>query len=512
MNGPTESERIAVPAIRFISVGKRFGGTIAVNDVSLAIRRGTVHALVGENGAGKSTLLGMLAGRIALTEGSIEVFGHVLETGNVRASRAAGVVAIYQELTIVPALTACANVFLGQTRARFGLLRERAMRYRFRELCQRLEVTIPGDILAGALSVADQQVLEILRALERNASILLLDEPTSALAPRERDALFRRIRELRTQGVTALLVSHNLDEVLSIADNISVCRDGQLIRTAAVSEWTKASLVAAMLGHAPSQSKKRDRITSNEPFLIAENVTSPGKIENVSLAVGKGEIVGLGGLMGSGRTTLIRALCGLEPGTTGRLWIQGRERPWPNSPLKALDLGIALIPENRKQALVLGRPAQENIVLSNLRAAAVAGFLSERRLRDCAANAVRSYHFDRQRLSAATGSLSGGNQQKLLLARWRHHPPRILLADEPTRGIDVGAKEEILSKLRELADGGLAILFVSSELEEVVAISDRVIVLAAGREVGHLNENVSVSNILMTAFSLNEVPCPKHPN
>jgi ribose transport system ATP-binding protein len=504
MNGVSEPGRIADTAIRFMSVGKRFGGTVAVNDVSLAIRTGTVHALVGENGAGKSTLLGMLAGRIALTEGSIEVFGNALQTGNVRASRAAGVVAIYQELTIVPALTACANVFLGQARARFGLLRERAMRIRFKELCQRLGVAIPGNILAGALSVADQQALEILRALESKASILLLDEPTSALAPPERDALFQRVRELRTQGVTIILVSHNLDEVLSVADNVSVCRDGQLIRTATVSEWTKASLVAAMLGHTPSQSKRRDRAISTEPLLIAENVTLPGKIGNMSLAIGRGEIVGLGGLVGSGRTTLLRALCGLEPRATGRLWIEGREQPWPNSPLKALELGIALIPEDRKQALVLSRSAQENIVLSNLTAAAVAGLVSEQRLRDCAENAIRSYHFDRRRLSAAAKSLSGGNQQKLLLARWQHRPPRVLLADEPTRGIDVGAKEEIINKLRDLADGGLAILFVSSELEEVVAISDRVIVLAAGREAGRLNADASVGDILMTAFSLKE--------
>jgi rhamnose transport system ATP-binding protein len=214
--------------------------------------------------------------------------------------------------------------------------------------------------------------------------------------------------------------------------------------------------------------------------------------------------VGLGGLVGSGRTTLLRALCGLEPGATGRLWIEGREQPWPNSPLKALELGIALIPEDRKQALVLGRSAQENIVLSNLAAAAVAGFLSEQRLRDCAANAIRSYQFDPRRLSAAAKSLSGGNQQKLLLARWRHRPPRVLLADEPTRGIDIGAKEEILNKLRDLADGGLAILFVSSELEEVVAVSDRIIVLAAGREAGRLNADASVGDVLMTAFSLKE--------
>lgn len=501
MSRAFEMQRTADAAIRFVSVGKRFGETVAVDGVTLAIARGTVHALVGENGAGKSTLLGLLAGRTALSEGHIDVFGRALQTGNVRASRTAGIIAIYQELTIVPSLSACANVFLGQTRSRFGFLSERAMRKKFGELCERLGVVISADISAGALSVADQQMLEIIRALESRAKILLLDEPTSALALSERDALFRRVRELRSQDVTILLVSHNLDEVLSIADDISVCRDGRLIRTASVADWTKPSLVAAMLGHAASPPTKRRSAISSEPFLRAEEVTAPNKIEKISVAVGKGEIVGVGGLVGSGRTTLLRALCGLEAGSTGRLWIDGKKRPWPGSPLQALELGIALIPENRKQGLVLGRPAQENVVLANLDATANAGFISERRLHDCAKSAMRGYHFNERRLFASAGSLSGGNQQKLLLARWRHRPPHLLLADEPTRGIDVGAKEEILIKLRMLADGELGVLFVSSELEEVVAVSDRVLVLAAGREAGRLGADASVKDILMSAFS-----------
>jgi ABC-type sugar transport system ATPase subunit len=495
-------QRTAGPAVRFRNIGKRFGDTVAVEDVALQIAAGSVHALVGENGAGKSTLLGMLAGRIAPTEGEIEVFGQSLQTGNVRLARAAGVVAIYQELTIVPGLSACANVFLGQTRSRFGFLSERAMHHRFNGLCERLGVAIPADIPAGELSVADQQILEILRALQSEARILLLDEPTSALAPPEREALFRRIRELRANGVTVLLVSHNLDEVLAIADDISVFRDGRLVSTAPATAWTKASLVAAMLGHAVSYVAKRRAPEGADLVLRAEGITVPGKIDNLSVAVSAGEIVGLGGLVGSGRTTVLRALSGLEQETGGRLWIDGVERRWPTSPSHALDLGIALIPEDRKQGLVLGMSAQENIVLADLGAAASAGFLSERRLRDCASNAVRGYAFDRRRLSAVAGSLSGGNQQKLLLARWRHRPPRILLADEPTRGIDVGAKEEILSKLRDLADSGLAILFVSSELEEVIAVSDRILVLSAGRDAGCLNAEASVADILAAAFSL----------
>jgi ABC-type sugar transport system ATPase subunit len=489
-------------AISFRGVGKRFGATIAVENVTLDITAGTVHAFVGENGAGKSTLLGMLAGRIGLTEGQIEVFGHALPTGNVRLSRAAGIVAIYQELSIVPDLSACANVFLGQTRSRFGFLSEKAMRRQFGNLCGRLGVTIPAEIPVGSLSVADQQIVEILRALQSDARILLLDEPTSALAPPEREALFQRIRELRANGVTVLLVSHNLDEVLAIADTVSVCRDGRLIRSAPTAEWVKSSLVAAMLGHAVTPTQKRKSPRAADLLLRAENITVPGKITNISIVVGAGEIVGLGGLIGSGRTTALRALSGLEPNASGRLWISGEERPWPTSPAHALDLGLALVPEDRKQGLVLGMSAQENIVLADLSAVANAGFVSERRLRRSAEQSVRGYDFDLRRLSALAGALSGGNQQKLLLARWHHRLPRVLLADEPTRGIDVGAKEEILSKLRQLADEGLGIILVSSELEEVVAVSDRILVLAAGRDVGNLNSGASVADILHVAFSV----------
>ncbi len=502
MPAPAARQRTAAIAVRFQHIGKSFGSTVAVRDVSLDVSAGTVHALVGENGAGKSTLLGMLAGRVAATAGTIETFGEGLQTGNVHASRGAGIVAIYQELTMVPTLSACANVFLGQPRSRYGILAEREMRRRFDELSQRLGVTIAAAAIAGTLSVADQQVLEILRALQSNARILLLDEPTSALAPPEREALFGRLRELRAGGVTILLVSHNLDEVLAIADDISVCRDGQLIRTAPAHEWTKESLVATMLGHALAQRPEHRPRPSRGAIMESEAVTVSGKISDISLAVAPGEIVGLGGLVGSGRTTLLRALSGLEPAATGRLRIEGKEVPLPPNPAKALELGIALVPEDRRNGLVLEMAAQENIVLADLGGVANSGFISERKLRHRAADAIRSYDFDRRRLGAVAGSLSGGNQQKLLLARWRHRPPRILLADEPTRGIDIGAKEEILSNLRALADEGLAIVFVSSELEEVVAVSDRIVVLSAGRSVGSLVAGADVSDILRAAFAV----------
>jgi ABC-type sugar transport system ATPase subunit len=257
-----------------------------------------------------------------------------------------------------------------------------------------------------------------------------------------------------------------------------------------------------MLGHEiPQRAIRRVRQVA-PPVLQAETISVPGKIEDLSICVSPGEIVGLGGLVGSGRTTLLRVLAGLEAEASGRLSIDGKNRLLPTSPSQALEFGIALIPEDRRQGLVLGLAAQENVVLADLGATARSGFISEQTLRHRAAIAVRGYDFDRRRLAAATASLSGGNQQKLLLARWRHRRPRILLADEPTRGIDIGAKEEILHNLRALADEGLAIVFVSSELEEVVAVSDRIIVLSGGRDAGCLDAEATVSDILSAAFSL----------
>lgn len=493
----------AVPAVCVREVSRTFGTTRALTKVSLDLAAGSVHAFVGQNGAGKSTLLGILAGRVPPSEGQVDVFGRPLALGDPRSARAAGVVAIYQELTIVPALSACENVFVGQWRSRFGVVTERAMRERFLALCRRLDLRIDPDAPAGLLSIADQQMLEILRALETDARIILLDEPTAALPPSERDALFGRLRELRADGVTMVLVSHNLDEILDIADHVSVFRDGRLVRTAPVAEWTKRSLVTAMLGHAPPEHAICSRTVRTGPLLRAEGITVPGKIEDVSIDIAAGEILGIGGLMGAGRTTLLRALVGLEEVAAGRLWIDGAETRWPRNPAQALALGIALIPEDRKRHGLVGvMSAQDNIVMTNLGALARFGLLAGRQIEQRAARLARDYGLDPRRLNSPAATLSGGNQQKAILARWQHRLPRVLLADEPTRGIDVGAKEDVLGRLRTLADGGLSVVLVSSELGEVANLSDRILVLAAGRTAGVLPANADVAAILHAAFSV----------
>jgi len=504
----------SLPAIRCRDLSRRFRSTVALAGINLDIHRGEVHALVGENGAGKSTLLGIFAGRIAASAGSVEVGGVPLTPGDPRASRHAGMVAIYQELTIVPALSAVANVFLGQTLSKAGILSNEEMIRQFEKLCADLDVKIPPKVLAGKLSVADQQMLEIMRAIAARAEIVLLDEPTAALAPPERTALFRVVDRLRDQGVTMLLVSHNLDEVMAVADQVTVLRDGRIVETRHATQWTKQQLIHGMLGRdldiGSNLRAERRPLDDDAPAVLrVEGLTIPRRLANVSFTLRRGEILGFGGLVGSGRTSLLRALAGLEPKATGRMWIDGHEVPWPRSPLAAIRRGICLIPEDRKEeGLALAMTAAENICMSEFHEVARFGVLSHAGMLAAAERSAADYGLPSRMLTGEVRNLSGGNQQKVLLARWAHRRPRVLLADEPTRGIDIGAKEEILKSLDRAALSDVSIIFVSSELEEVAAISDRVEVLSSGTHAASLTNPrevpFSVHDILRAAFRVAE--------
>lgn len=514
----------AAPALEIVGISKHFGATYALKDVSLNLQAGQVHAFVGENGAGKSTCLGVLAGRVGADTGTVRVFGEGLGFGDPRESRRAGIVSIYQELTIVPALSPHANVFLGSQRSRWGFLREREMRRRYEQLCGDMGVhAAPARAAAGTLSVAEQQLLEIMRALVVDARIVLLDEPTASLALSERDALLRLIRRLRESGLTIVIVSHNLDEVLQVSDTVSVFRDGALTAHAPASEWDKASLVRQMLGAETSESIVEAMLESvtgsgagrsasarhgDQPLLSVEDLQVPGVIHGIDLVVYPGEIVGLGGLVGSGRTTVLRCLAGLEPRATGRLRINGRPYPIPRSVRAAHKLGISLIPEDRKgQGLVLGLDGKNNISLAEFGATQWLAPLLDVRMRKRTKAAAQRAGFNVRRIDEAVRNLSGGNQQKLMIARWCLNPPALLLADEPTRGIDIGAKSEILDTLRSMAEDRMAILVVSSELEELTALSERVVVLAEGRHAGTLDASggpITPSRIMEAAFAVAE--------
>jgi rhamnose transport system ATP-binding protein len=511
----TTVSEIATGALRLAGVGKRFGATVALADVELEIERGTIHGLVGENGAGKSTLLGILAGRLVPDSGQAWLHGAPLPSGDPRASRAAGIVAIYQELTIVPTLSAVANVCLGAAESHGGWQDRRAMRRRFDELADRLGARIDPQARADTLSIADQQLLEVMRALHVHARVILFDEPTAPLAEAERASLLALMSDLRAQGVTMVFVSHNLGEVLEISDRVSVFRDGRLVATRPTEQWSKQMLVGAMLGEAggalataASASAPRRRRATSTSVLTVRGLTIPGVLTDISLDVRSGEIVGVAGLVGSGRTSLLRALAGLERSAHGSLQVRGSAIAWPRTVRAAVGHGIALVPEDRKgQGLVLGLTAMRNVTLSDMGAVADRGWSRPRRMRQRAASATSLFGFDAARLGEPVANLSGGNQQKVLLARWAHRWPTILLADEPTRGIDVGAKAQILETLRAFTERDAAVLMVSSEHEELIATADRIVVLSRGRLVAELDNaarDVTEQDLLHAAFDLED--------
>jgi ribose transport system ATP-binding protein len=506
-------------AVELEHVSKAYGAFHALSDATLSIRPGTVHALVGENGAGKSTALGVVAGRVAPTSGRVLVDGRELPPGSPRAARAAGLAAIYQELTIVPALTAMENVFLGSTVAKGGWLDRRDMESRFEQLSRRLGAAIRPSVRADRLSLADQQLLEIMRALHTDARIILLDEPTASLAAQERASLFELMRSLRASGITMAFVSHNLGEVLDISDHVTVFRDGRITADGPASGWNRAGLIQAMLGSdaaplsdalghvstaSPRTSSPAGDTDARPPVLEVRGLNVPGVLEDVSFRACEGEILGIAGLVGSGRTSTLRALAGLTRGATGSVIVNRRRSGCPRTVRAALKLGIALVPEDRKgEGLVLGQPSAPNITMSDLSAVARRGYLRPAQGRRAAAAAARGYGLDERMMGKPVRDLSGGNQQKVVLARWAHRPPTVLLADEPGRGIDIGAKAQILASLQTFAAAGRTVVMVSSESEELLAFADRILVLRRGRvaqQFDNRNRDVTEHQLLTASF------------
>jgi rhamnose transport system ATP-binding protein len=506
--------------VRLEDASRSFGNTQALADVTLDLAVcGQLHALVGENGAGKSTCLGLASGRIAPSSGTVLVAGNLLPGGSPRASIQAGIHTIYQELTIVPALSPEANVFLGQCLSERGFLQEAKMRAAYEELCARIGVEPLNARRCDVLSIADQQVIEIMRALISTAQAILLDEPTASLAESERAALFRTLDGLRRQGLALVLVSHNLDEVLEHSDVVTVFRSGQLVDQRPTEAWSKRELVSAMLGSegrgaaiaGGSHRSRSGRPAAGNlsPAMTVESLSSPGLLSDISFELRQGEILGIAGLVGSRRTELLRALAGLDPRAEGTVRVGDSISRVPKSVREARRRGIALLPEDRKgQGLVLARSAADNITLGEWDGLARWSFLSKSKVAATAATAASAVGFDSARISETASSFSGGNQQKLMIARWLHTTHPVLLADEPTRGVDIGAKAEILVTLDRMVAMNRSLIVVSSELEEVVGLSDRVLVLSDGRQVGLFDtaeHEITVEMILQTIFQSNAV-------
>ncbi len=492
----------AAIAVHLRGVSKYFPGVVALRNVSLDFCAGEVHGLVGENGAGKSTLIKIIAGAYGCDQGQFELLGRSIADADPRAHQEAGVGIIYQERSIVPELTAAANVFLGRTINWGPFISGRGTRRRFKELADRLGAEIDPNAIAGLLSVANQQLLEIMRAIEAEHRILILDEPTTALGAPERRKLYSIVDDLRRQGLAIIFISHDLDEILQLCDRVTVMRDGERVATKPVVEWTKKTLVDAMLGGTELRRSVARKPPAVAPALTVKELSIPGLIEGISFTLHQGEILGIAGLIGSGRTEILRALAGVDRGAEGQIEIAGRARPWPLDVTQALEYGIALAPEDRRrQGLVLSLSASDNVTLTNLGATTTAGIVNQRRRMEDASAVMRELAFDVTRLKAPAATLSGGNQQKLVIGKWLYRRPTVLLLDEPTQGIDVGAKAEIFNVIAALANHGTAIIFVSSEFEEVVDIADRILVVGDGQAVAILDRNTaSVKRILDLLF------------
>jgi ABC-type sugar transport system ATPase subunit len=499
----------APAAVRAVGIVKSFAGVRALRGVDLELRAGEVHGLVGENGAGKSTLAKIISGAYSADEGTLWVEDEQLSTGNPREHAAAGIAMVYQEPKLVPGLPAADNVFLGKMPQRGPFISRRAASRRLRAIAEDVGIELDPTAAAGDLTLAKQRMLDVIRALDSGADVLIMDEPSAALGPVERESLYRTIERLREWGVTILYISHDLEEVVRLSDRITVMRDGALVATKPTAAWTPKALVDAMLGRdftVPTRHKADKRSAGAEEILRVEGLSVPGALERVDVSLYAGEVLGIGGLVGSGRSTLLRALAGAEPHATGKLVVTGREVRWPTTVRQAQLYGIGFSPEDRRRyGLVLGLNGALNVSLSKLDAISTGGFVEWRKLFRHAARLVAPLAFDPKRLQATAGFLSGGNQQKLVVGRALGGQPRILLLDEATAGIDVGAKAEIFGIIDRLARDGLSIVFASSELEEVVEISDRILVLGRGRSLGVLEgEECSVRDILELAFGVEE--------
>jgi ABC-type sugar transport system ATPase subunit len=495
-------------ALRARNVSKSFPGVRALSGVSFELQAGEVHGLVGANGAGKSTLIRILSGATVPDSGSIEVGGVPIDFDRPRQLRESGIGAIYQELTIVPQMSVMSNVFLGALPRRGPFTARREMRRRYEALAGRMGVGLAAGARAGSLSVAHQQMVEIMRAVQARRRVLIMDEPTAPLGPFERARLYELVARLKADGTAIVFISHDLDEVLQLCDRVSVMRDGQLVASDAAAGWTKQSLVTAMLGQVGAPPSRQAASAQRPELLRVEDLVLGDGAHGIGFSLREGEVLGIAGLVGAGRTELLRALAGADPVRQGRLSIGGRPHRWPRSVREALRLGIALAPEDRKQhGLVLSQPSLSNLVLSDLGAVATGPVIEAAARQRRGVDLAQQVGFNPHRLGAEARGLSGGNQQKLVIGKWLHRPPRVLLLDEPTRGIDIGAKQEIFRTIQGLADAGMAVILVSSDLEEVVEQADRVLVMARGRQIAQFDRaQASVERILNLIFEVEGRP------
>ena len=488
-------------------IGKRFGGVQALSGIDLTIEPGTIHALVGENGAGKSTLGKVVAGVHRPDEGEIRVDGERVDYRSPRSALRRGVTVITQEGALVPHRSVLENVFLGIESTAAGFVQRRSIRRRYSHLLEEVQIDLPPAVLVSTLSLSDRKKVEVLRAVARGAQVVVMDEPTAASTTEEAEQLFGIVRLLHGRGTTVIYVSHFLAEVLKLSDTVTVLRDGKIVRTAASTDESPESLVSAMLGRTIELTfPEKTEPEPDAPIMLSvRNLRRPPAVTDVSFDIRAGEILGLAGLIGSGRSELARAVFGADRRERGDVQLLG-EPLRLRRPRNAISNGLVLLPEDRKQqGLLMKRSIADNITLPYMHALSRVGFVSERRTRRFAQISMARVDVRATGPRARVSTLSGGNQQKVLFARWLFHPPRVFIADEPTRGVDVGAKRAIYELITSLAAGGAAVLLISSEYEEVLGLAHRVLVMREGRFVAELaGEKMTEDALLHAAFGTSD--------
>lgn len=494
--------------IEMRGINKSFGGNAVLKNAGFLLDHGEIHALMGENGAGKSTLMKILTGVYTKDAGQVIVDGQEVCYKNPQEAEKAGIVFIHQELNVLFDLTVEENMFLGkEIRNRFGICDKKAMRAEVKKILDRLGVKISPEQKMSELSVGQQQMIEIAKALMVDAKVIIMDEPTAALTQSETEVLFQVINSLRKKGVSIVYISHRMEEIFQLCDRITVLRDGAYIDTKRIADTDMNDVVKMMIGREIGERYPSRNVKIGEVALKVENLTCPGVFKNVSFEVHAGEVLGVSGLMGAGRTEIMQAIFGNMPHVTGKISLSGKEIQ-NHSPEQAMRNGLGFITEDRKtEGLMLEESIRKNISLANLGRISRHGVINKKEEQDLVKKGIEELHIKCFGPEHESNNLSGGNQQKVVFAKWIYTDPKVLILDEPTRGVDIGAKKEIYHIINDLAAKGVAVIMVSSELPEVLGMADRIMVVREGLVRGVLSkEEANQENIMIlaTGGNLNE--------
>lgn len=489
----------ATPLLEMMGISKRYPGVVALDNVQFELLPGEVHALCGENGAGKSTLMKILAGAEARDSGTILINGEDARIHNPQDAMDRGVNIIYQEFNLVPHLSAAENIYLGREPRGLlpGFIDFKKLYSDAQRVMDSLGCAVDVHTEVSRLSVAQQQMVEIAKATSRNSRIIAMDEPSATLTEHELANLFQLIRTLKAAGVGIIYISHRLEEIFGVCDRVTVLRDGRYVATKPVAETNREEIIRMMVGRELGENIPKRPAPIGEPLLAVRGLTRKGVFEDISFTVHAGEIVGIGGLVGAGRTEVARAIFGADPVDSGTMTLQG-EPYRPHSPRDAIRRGIGLVPEDRKTlGLILGMAVRENTTLANLDLLTLLGFVNRNREREVAERYVGDLRIRTPTIEQEVRNLSGGNQQKVVLAKWLFTQSKVLIFDEPTRGIDVGSKVEIYELMNELAARGAGMIMITSELPELLGMSDRILVMHEGRLAGELSREEATQEKVM---------------